>query len=241
MASSATGPRLEAVIFDWGGTLSDHAMVEMEDMWLLAARHLAPERELEVAAQLVAVESAFWERSTMDHKAWTLADLLTEAHETIGADVAEAVFEEAGVRYLDAWTPHIRHASDAGEVLRALRMRGLRVGLLSNTHWPRAFHERFLQRDGLARLIDARLYTSEMSYTKPHAEAFGAALAALGVSEPSRAVFVGDRPYDDVYGAQQAGMRGVLKKNPAVPGYDVQPDASIESLLELVPHIDSWL
>ena len=241
MASSDTGSRLEAVIFDWGGTLSDHAMVELEDMWLLAARHLAPERGLEVAAQLAAVESAFWERSAMDHRAWTLADLLAEAREAIGADIAEAVFEEAGVHYLDAWTPHIRHASDAGEVLRALRTRGLRVGLLSNTHWPRAFHERFLERDGLARLIDARLYTSEMSYAKPHAEAFGAALAALGVSDPSRAVFVGDRPYDDVYGAQRAGMRGVLRKNPAVPDYDVQPDASIETLSELIDYIDEWL
>ena len=215
-------------------------MVEMEDMWLLAARHLAPERELEVAAQLAAVESAFWERSAIDHRAWTLMDLLAEAREAIGADIAEAVLEEAGVRYLDAWTPHIRHEPDAADVLQALRARGLRIGLLSNTHWPRAFHERFLERDGLIQLIDARLYTSEMSHTKPHAEAFGAALAALEVQDPAKAVFVGDRPYDDVHGAQQAGMRGVLRQNPAVPGYDVHPDACIERLSDLIPHIDAW-
>lgn len=235
------GAGLEAVIFDWGGTLSEYALVDMEDMWLLAARHLAPARDLEVAAQLAAIEDSFWQRSAVDHHAWTLADLLAEARAALGEDVAEAVMEEAGVRYLDAWTPHIRHEDDAVEVLSALRSRGLRIGLLSNTHWPRSFHERFLERDGLIDLIDARLYTSEMSHTKPHAEAFRAALVALDVSDASRAVFVGDRPYDDISGARQAGMRGVLRRNPAVPAYDVTPDATIESLSELLPHIDGWL
>jgi putative hydrolase of the HAD superfamily len=229
------------VIFDWGGTLAEYALVEMEDMWLLAARHLTPDRELEVAAQLAAVENAFWERSATDHRAWTLSQLLTEACAAIGADVTEAVLEEAGVRYLDAWTPHIRHEPDAVEVLRALRERGLRIGMLSNTHWPRAFHERFLERDGLVALIDARLYTSEMRHTKPHREAFAAALSALDVTTPPRAVFVGDRPYDDIFGARQAGLRAVLRRNPAVPGYEVEPDASIGRLSDLLPLIDAWL
>ena len=52
-------------------------------------------------------------------------------------------------------------------VLGCLRDKGLRLGLLSNTHWPRQFHERFLERDGLADLLDARFYTSEMEYVKP--------------------------------------------------------------------------
>lgn len=241
MTRPQNGAPLEAVIFDWGGTLSEYAMVEMEDMWLLAARHLAPDRELELAAQLAAVEMSFWERSAVDHRAWTLTELLAEARAVVGADVTEAVLEEAGVRYLDAWTPHIRHEDDAQKVLKALRERGLRIGLLSNTHWPRMFHERFLERDGLADLIDARLYTSEMKYAKPHAEAFHAALAALGVSDASRAVFVGDRPYDDIYGALHAGLRGVLRKNPAVPPFEVRPDGSIERLSELVPLVEAWL
>jgi putative hydrolase of the HAD superfamily len=233
--------RLEAVVFDWGGTLAEYAIIEMQDMWLLAARHLAPEREIELAAQLAAIEDSFWARSSVDHRAWTLADLLAEARSVIGEDVAEAVIEEAAVRYLDAWTPHIRHEDDAAAVLDALRERGLRIGLLSNTHWPRAYHERFLERDGLAHRIDARLYTSEMQHTKPHLEAFRAALTALDVSAPERAVFVGDRPYDDIFGAKAAGMRGVLRRNPSVPTYDIEPDAVIDRLSELVPLIDGWM
>ena len=96
------------------------------------------------------MERAFWERCSTHQRAGTLADLLAEAAAELGVDVAEAVLEQAAVGYLDAWTPHIRHDPDAAPTLAALRDRGLRIGLLSNTHWPRSFHEHFLERDGLA-------------------------------------------------------------------------------------------
>jgi putative hydrolase of the HAD superfamily len=111
---------------------------------------------------------------------------------------------------------------------------------LSNTHWPREFHEHFLARDGLVDYIDARLYTSELTYSKPHASAFRATLDALGVADAGNAVMVGDRAYDDVFGAQQAGLRGVLRPHGGVPGYDVEPDAVIGPLPELLDVLDRW-
>ncbi|MDP6604688.1 MAG: HAD family hydrolase, partial [Dehalococcoidia bacterium] len=227
-------------IFDWGGTLADCAIVEMEDLWRLAAEHLAPGNGEPLTAMLVAVEQAFWDRCSTDQRAGTLADLLAEATAAAGVDVAEAVLEEAAVRYLDAWTPHIRHDPEAAPAIAALRERGLRIGLLSNTHWPRAFHERFLERDGLDGLIDARLYTSEMEYMKPHPSTFRAALDALDIADPASVLFVGDRPFDDIHGARRAGMRAVLRPNAEVPPFGVTPDAQITSLLELPVLVDSW-
>jgi HAD superfamily hydrolase (TIGR01549 family) len=87
-------------------------------------------------------------------------------------------------------------------VLQELRSRDLKIGLLSNTLWPPAWHERFLERDRLLNLIDARVYTSDLEYSKPHPQAFAAALAAVDVDEPSHALFVGDRPHDDISGAK---------------------------------------
>lgn len=231
---------IDAVIFDWGGTLSVYADIDLADMWRLAARHLAPEREDELTARLVAVEAATFDRARTDGLSTRLSEILTAASETLGLDVTEAVLEEAALHHLDSWTPHIRHDPDAPGVLEALRERGLRTALLSNTHWPRSFHEHFLERDGLAAYLDARLYTSEMSHVKPHAEAFAAALRAVGVDDPSRAVFVGDRPFDDVHGAKSNGLRAVLRRNAFVPGYDVEPDAVIDTLPELLPLVDSW-
>ena len=42
---------IEAVVFDWGGTLSIYADIDIEDMWRLAARHMAPDREDELCAR----------------------------------------------------------------------------------------------------------------------------------------------------------------------------------------------
>jgi putative hydrolase of the HAD superfamily len=79
-----------------------------------------------------------------------------------------------------------------------------------------------------------------MEYSKPHPSAFRAALDSVGVDEPGRAVFVGDRAYDDVFGAQRAGLRGVLRPHGMVPGYDVEPDAVIGPLDELLDVVDRW-
>lgn len=227
-------------MFDWGGTLATYNDIEMIDMWRLAARHLAPDREDEVCARLVAVEEASWARIAVDQRSTTLSSLLVAASSDLGLDVGEAILEEAATHHLDSWTPHIRHDPEAVPALRALRELGMRIGLLSNTHWPRAFHERFLERDGLADLIDVRCYTSELKWTKPHKEAFQAVLRPLNVDDPTQAVFVGDRPYDDVHGAQALGMRAVLRPNHLVPDYPVLPDATVTSLLELVDHVTTW-
>ena len=45
----------------------------------------------------------------------------------------------------------------------------------------------------LLDLIDATVYTSELAWTKPSAHAFEAAMAAVGVEDPARCAYVGDR------------------------------------------------
>ncbi len=233
---------LDAVVFDWGGTLAVHADVELADLWRAAARRLAEgdaEREDRLTEGLVAVEAASWERATTTKRSARLVDLLREASDALDLDVAEAVLEEAGQHHLDAWTPSIAHDPDAAPVLTALRDRGLKIGLLSNTHWPRSFHERFLERDGLAPLIDARCYTSELDWIKPHPEVFHHVAERLDV-DPERCAFVGDRPLDDISGAQGVGMKAVWRVNAALPFSTDDADAVIHALPELLPHVDAW-
>jgi putative hydrolase of the HAD superfamily len=236
-------PPVRAVIFDWGGTLSDWALVEFDEIWRMAAEHLAPhlgEPAEALRRRLSQVETDAWAATASDHASFTFLDLVRRASDALGADVADALLEKATEHYLDAWLPHIVHDPEAAEMLSALRHRGLRIGLLSNTHWPAEFHERMLERDGLAHLIDARLYTSEMPFMKPHPDAFRAALAGVGIEDAREAVFVGDRLFDDVYGAQSVGMRAVHRPNVSVPSHEARPDAVIQRLSELPAIIDRW-
>ena len=235
------GADVQAVVFDWGGTLSVFADIDLSDMWRLAARHLAPHAEDELCAQLLEIEDASFARAHTDKRATELPEILAEASRALGLDVAEAVLEEAALHHLDSWTPHIVHDPDAAATLCALKDRGIKTALLSNTHWPRSFHEHFLERDGLAGLIDARLYTSEMTHMKPHRRAFEEALASIGVDDPATAVFVGDREYDDIWGATQAGMRAVWRRNEFVERYpEAKPAAVIDRLPELLDLVDRW-
>jgi putative hydrolase of the HAD superfamily len=235
------GRRPRAVVFDWGGTLTPFHDIDLADLWLAAARILAPERAEELAAALLEAERESWERVRV-HAGMvsaTLDDLLADAVERTGVAIDAAVREQALEAHLEAWTPHTLTDPEAAPLLRALRERGLRTGLLSNTHWPRRWHERILDRDGVLDLIDVRVYTSELRHTKPHAEAFRAVLEPLGVA-PGQAVMVGDRPFDDISGAHAAGMRTVLLPNEFVPGGPVVPDATIARLSELLPLVDAW-
>jgi putative hydrolase of the HAD superfamily len=234
---------VEAVIFDWGGTLSRYAEIELADMWQLAAEHLARESGRavpELRDALLAAEQRYWEGVNQTQRTGSLGDILAAESRALGLDVTAAVLAEVAQRHLDAWTPHIRHHADAVVTLQRLRERGVAVGLLSNTHWPESFHEHFLQRDGLAGLIDVRAYTSNMQHSKPHREAYQYVLERLGVA-PERAVMVGDRPIDDVWGSQQIGMRGIWRPHSQAPALgSVVPDAVIQQLSELPDLLASW-
>ena len=77
---------------------------------------------------------------------------------------------------------------------------------------------------------DAAVYTSEIAPAKPHPEVLRAALGAVDVDDLRRPVYVGDRPYEDVHGAQRVGMRAVL-----VPHSDIPADQQVP-----VDVVDPW-
>lgn len=231
---------IEAVIFDWGGTLTPIFDVDPVEVWVGAAELLAPDRALELAAALARAQQDVWD-ATMDSLAsGRVVEIVAVAMQACELPEPEDdVVAAAVAAYLGEWVPHASAHATAAEVLRALRSRGLRTGLLSNTHWPADWHEQRLVDDGLTDLLDARVYTSDLDYRKPHPEAFAAVLSALS-ADPRQAVFVGDRLHDDIYGAAGMGMRTIWIRNPVMPGFDVVPDAAVDDLADVVGVVDRW-
>jgi putative hydrolase of the HAD superfamily len=228
---------IRAVLFDWGGTLSVPTSEDLLAMWRAAATVLAPDDPDPLAQQLLDAEHAWWDErvGTGDGTgSGTTEDIVRSVEARTHVDVHAAL-----AAYHGAWGQTVAHDPACTSVLQGCRDRGWRTGQLSNTHWPRDLHEGWLADAGLLDLLDARVYTSDLEHMKPHAEAFHTLLSQLDV-DPEDAVFVGDRPRDDVAGAQGAGLRAVLLTGRPVPPYDVTPDAAIPELAGLLDVLDAW-
>lgn len=231
---------VEAVIFDWGGTLTPWSSTDPREGWLAFARAVHAddaERVDELAAALLDAENVRWASVRDHHTAFTMAQVLADAAVTGDPAALDA--------YKEFWAPATHVRPEAGPVLDDLRDRGLRLGLLSSTSWPAEWHDEWLDRDGLLHRFDARVWSSDLPYTKPHRTAFEAAMAAVGATDPAACVYVGDRLYDDVHGAQAAGMRAVLVPHSDIPAHqlvavDVLPDAVLQRLEDLPEILADW-
>lgn len=233
---------MSAVIFDWGGTLTPWHQVDLEEQWRVFVRQIedVEERVAYRAAAIIAAEDAAWKRSREHHTSARLHEILAEA------GLAPHEIEHAAARsaYEQFWDPHTFTDPQVKPLWTALRDKGIRVGVLSNTIWDRDRHRAIFERDGVADLIDADVYSSEIEHAKPHAGAFRAACDAVGVA-PAEAVYVGDRRYEDVHGPHQIGMRAIWVPHSDIPAYQHietgdQPDGVAHQLLDVLTIVEQW-
>ena len=223
---------IDAVIFDWGGTLTRWHDIDFhaESLALAAAVTTVGHDPDAARAALHEAGNVVWGRSREHQRSATLADLF----EVAGLDHDPALL----TAYREFWEPHTYTDPEARPLFERLRADGIRVGVLSNTIWPREWHVDILQRDGVYDLIEGDVYTSEIPWTKPSTHAFRAAMDAVGATDPARCVYVGDRLFDDVWGAQQAGMRAVHIPLSTIPAGQLghvegTPDGVIRALADL--------
>ncbi|HYJ66358.1 MAG TPA: HAD family hydrolase [Nocardioidaceae bacterium] len=224
---------IDAVIFDWGGTLTPWRTVDYEDEWRTIASVGDLPAGVDAAAATLALHNAasqVWARARDEHRSATIDEICTVASIELTAERIAA--------YRAFWEPSTWTDPEVRPLFERLRAEGVAVGVLSNTVWPGAWHDEILDRDGVLHLIDGRVYTSEIDWTKPHAEAFAAARHAVGADDPARCVYVGDRLFDDIWGARNAGMRAVWVPHSDIPADQIghtegEPDAVVQSLRDI--------
>lgn len=232
---------IDAVIFDWGGTLTPWHTVDLREQWLHYAQAYDGSRADELSALLLDQEMQLWRAGREHHRSATLDQVFRQ----VGIDPADPRHEQALAAYHRWWEPHTRTDPDVPALLSGLRERGIKVGVLSNTLWTGDFHREVFRRDGVLDLIDGAVYSSEIPWTKPHPEAFRAAMAAVGATDPAACVYVGDRPFEDVHGAKGVGMRAVLLPHSEIPAdrrghTEGEPDAVVDRLADVLGVVDGW-
>ena len=68
---------------------------------------------------------------------------------------------------------------------------------------------------------------------------------AVGATDPARCVYVGDRLYDDIFGARSAGLRAIHIPLSTIPADQVghtegEPDAVVHRLTEIPALVRAW-
>lgn len=255
---------LRGVIFDMGGTLLSYHPPDaapqrgwegMEGLGAAALRDFVAERGYpvpsseEARARNFAIMERYWRRMGQGEAVNPqLGVMIREVLTDWGVpDTAlqDGLLEAAQAAYAAPVQAIVRPLEGAAETLATLKAQGLRIGLFSNTVWPGAFHMADLARWGLAEYLECAFFSADVAAWKPSARVFEMALDALEL-RPEEAVYVGDHPYFDVYGAQQAGLRGVWIRSDEwslrQPEHmSITPDATLERLPDLLTVIEPWL
>ena len=143
-----------------------------------------------------AVLAEFWRELT--------ADWLVESG--MPADRAGDVMTEANNLLFGESSEVFSVYDDVAPCLDRLTDGGFRLAVISN--WDNSLH-RALRSFGLSDYFEVVIASLEEGVEKPDPALFHIALERLGVG-PGEAAHVGDNPIDDLQGARNVGMRGLL-------------------------------
>jgi putative hydrolase of the HAD superfamily len=233
---------LRAVLFDWGGTLmsdewSDEIALEGHAAGLAAlARDGLPDAAA-FTAYLVEHEAELFPRATDDEI--DIAAVMARSFREQGVELTDddvRLFLRAAQ---DVWSSYYSLDASSHALLEALRARGLKLALVSNTASPQWLLEPVLEQQGLVERVDAIVLSSEVGKRKPHPAIFERALRELGVAA-EESLFVGDRLEADVLGASRVGMstvQAVWFRADDVPT-EVEPDYQAFTQMDVLNVVD---
>ncbi|MGH2554506.1 MAG: HAD family hydrolase [Actinomycetota bacterium] len=241
---------VRAILLDFGHTLVDfhrtqealHAAYEQIRARIEAVAYMEVHELLDlvdrVAGGVDGLVSQSYEEGRMEEL--DQAELFREALSGIGFDLPDDVIEHIVALDHSAYSNSITVEPEVVATLDRLRNSGYRMGLVSNISLRPNLMRADLERMGLSTYLDATVFSSEVGVRKPDARIFHEALDRLG-AQSVEAVFVGDRLYDDVSGAQAVGIRAVLTRQfRQEDDPDFAPDAVIKHISELPAVLEEW-
>ena len=160
--------------------------------------------------------------------------LLQKLHQVFDCPIDQALVDRL-LLHLDTMK-YITIDPAAVKVLRELRRRNYRLGLVSNMMLPGKLLKAKLQAANILADFEAIAISSEAGFIKPHAGIFLAALSQCQLNA-DEVIFVGDTYQQDILGAKRVGMKTVWlnsRGEPRAVAAGDPPDEEIETLAELL-------
>lgn len=187
--ASPTG--VDAVILDYNGVIGAQPTLAQ---WQHLAR-LAGWPDTDLAS----LQHAFW-NAREPYDAGQLSDLAYWA-KVLGYHPGPRLLRELRTADTAMWTRTDPHVLD---ILYRARTAGLPMVLLSNA--PAHLSNVLDATDWRRHLMDDALYSARLGLCKPDPAAYEHALAATGIADPGRVLFVDDRA-DNCRAARRLGLR----------------------------------
>ena len=196
--------KIKAVLFDRDDTLSvtDPSVYADAAAWVAAEYKLdAPAVHRAMLRQWHEAFGHWWDLRTLDDERafWRRYGHALGLALSLGDAAGEAIVAQF------PYYAFMKAAPGAAELLRSLRARGLKTGVLSNTLpdiWPT------LHATGLGELVDVALSSCAVGIHKPAPAVFTLAAQTLGV-EAGAVLFLDDKQ-ENVDAAKTVGMRAEL-------------------------------
>ncbi|MCM3490144.1 HAD family hydrolase [Alkalihalophilus marmarensis] len=211
---------MKAVLFDLDGTLlnrdaSVHAFIENQyDRLNNGLKHIPKETYC----------SRFIE---LDKRGYVWKDrvyqqLLAEF------ELSDLKWEDMLEDYISEFKHHCVPFNGLKEMLKELKSMNILVGMITNGYGQ--FQMDNIEALGIKEFFDVILVSEWEGMKKPNQEIFHRALERLNVAS-AESIFVGDHRDNDVYAAQQAGMKAIWKIDSEWDQVDA--DFIVENLLEI--------
>lgn len=155
-----------------------------------------------------------------------LDELDVEASEEVVEGLAGLLYNKTGRERTAKPYP------EAFGVLKRLRARGFKLGLITNTYYQSMAEVE--EKYSIGKLFDASVKSYEVGWVKPDPRIFYLMLQRLGI-DSNEAVMVGNSLRGDVRGAEKAGIMGVLVDRKNMHQNYVRRVASLDRLQNFLP------
>ncbi len=230
--------RIDLVLFDLDDTLHDDTYA-YQSAAEEVAREVAAEQgvdALALKAAYIAEAEGFWARLSADDLKVKLASiragLWQSALDSVGAGQDAELARRSAERYNAYRVKYYTLFPGTIELLRSLRERGKRLGIVTN-----GLAETHREKIALLRIgeyFDAIFLADEVGMVKPDPLLFAHACRTLG-GAPAHAAMVGDRYDRDIRGALEAGLYTLWLnvRSERLPPGAPPPDASCSSIAEV--------
>jgi HAD superfamily hydrolase (TIGR01549 family) len=182
---------IEAVIFDIDGTLVDSVDLHAQ-AWKEAFKHFGKDIPYEQVRRQIGkggdqLMPVFFSREELER-------------------IGEEMEEYRGQLYKRDFLKRVRPFPKVRELFERIKEDGKRMALASSAKGDELSH--YKQIAHIEDLVEEETSADDADKSKPHPDIFQAALDQLALTEPSRAVVIGDTPYD----AEAAGGAKLRKR-----------------------------